>query len=572
MCGIVGFVNKKKEQEGNSKLIDSMIDSIIHRGGDARGCFVDKNVAIGHTRLAILDLSTKANQPLECLNYTLSYNGEIYNHDFLREKKLSKVAITSNSDTATLFELLKRYSVNEVLENIQGMYSFAFYDSKRSEIILVVDKFGIKPLYYIDTPNWFAWSSEVKAFKELPDFQFQVNENRLQEYLEYRYVLGEGTLFRNIKRVMPGEYLIYNVKKEKFITKTYFSITKSNSLPVNLEEVLRDSVHDHLMGDAKVGVQLSGGIDSSLIGLFAQEMSKNKIHTFSVGLKDNNWNEFKYSDFIAEKIQSTHHKIVFEPKDFMDNLRAVIYHLDEPLVHPNTVAMYLLAKKARSHVKVLLTGEGADEVFCGYHKYTSLIEGQDLKQFISIIKPEQAKKLLKKISPESVERDKINDSLNGDVINRMSMLDLRAYLPHVLLRQDKAGMMANIENRVPFLYEPVVQYGYNLNSDCKVGEQGTKTPLKEIALKYFPKDFVLRKKCGFGLPISDWLKDDNVMKPLLTKLLESKFIRSYFQISEIKVLIKEHLDTTNKDNSTILFALICIDIWEDIFIKGNLPI
>jgi len=570
MCGIVGFIDKTKIVGNKSDVITRMSESIRHRGGDASGVFTNDNVAIAHTRLAILDLSDLANQPMQNKHSVLAYNGEIYNHSEIRDKKLGDVEITSYSDTATLFGLLNKYSLDGVLQDIQGMYSFSYYDQNKEEVNLCVDKFGIKPLYYVDTPDWFAWSSEAKAFKELPGFKLELNESRIGEYMQFRYALGKETLYKNVFRVMPGECVNYKIKGGLVSSKSNFSLLKTGSHDEDLDTLVRIGVRKHLMGDVKVGVQLSGGIDSSLIGLIAQEESVDQIHTFSIGLKDDEWNEFKYSDYVADKIKSKHHKIIFTPADFVDNLRSVIYHLDEPLVHPNTVPMYLLAKEARNDVKVLLTGEGADEVFCGYGRYESLSEDTNPDRLISILNTDELTTLLKNTPITSCERSEIGKTLRGNIVSRMSTLDIRSYLPHVLMRQDKAGMMANVENRVPFLYEPIVQHGYNLDSNEKVGERGTKTPLKNIALKYFPKDFVLREKCGFGLPISTWLKDKKIMKPFLNSLLESKIMCTYFNMDEVNRLINEHL-ANGKDNSAILFALISLDIWNDIFINGNKP-
>ena len=570
MCGIIGFIDKTNSVADKADLIDRMTKSIDHCGGDADGKFVNNNLAIGHTRLSILDLSDSANQPVQDGLAVLAYNGEIYNHQKLRESKLEEVDFNSHSDTITLFELLKRYPSSEILNEIRGMYSFAFYNVEDKLLALAIDKYGIKPLYYIDTPDWFAWSSEAKAFSELPSFQGKLNEKRLGEYLKYRYVLGENTLLNNVQKLSPGECIKYNLSSNTFNKETYSSTKRDTDTSGDLESILRSSVKDHLMGDVEVGVQLSGGIDSSLVGLIAQEVSDKPVHTFSIGMSDGKWNEFEYSDYVADKIKSTHHKIVFSKEDFINNLRNVIYHLDEPIVHPNTVPMYILAKKARKHVKVLLTGEGADEVFCGYRKYENLQDGEDLNRHVSITDSDQVTKLLKNGYKESIERSKVYSSLSGDVEDRMSILDIKTYLPHVLLRQDKAGMMANLENRVPFLYEPVVQHGLSLDSKHKVGELGPKTPIKNIALKYFPSDFVLREKCGFGLPINEWLKDESVLKPLMMDLTKDDAILEYFNQEEVSKLIDEHL-CEKRDHSNLLFSLVSFTIWYDIFINGNVP-
>lgn len=565
MCGIAGFIDKRKTttQKEREYVVKKMLQLIKHRGGDAYGIKSVESVTIGHTRLSIVDLSSRANQPFsdESQNSILSFNGEIYNHKELREEYLKNVKINSGSDTATLFELLKKFSLESVLKKIHGMFAFCFLNKNRSDLILVLDRFAIKPLYYIDTPKYFAWASEVKAFKALPKFNFQMNKSGLGEYLVFRHVVGSDTLFKNIHKLQAGEYLTYHLKNNVSKIRKYYQLRKSKNTLLSFENVISSSVRDHLMGDTTAGVQLSGGVDSTLVGFFAQKFSKKKLHTFSIGLRDSNWNEFHYSDIVAKKLGTKHHKIIFSKKSFAHLLPKVIYHLDEPLVHPNTVPMYILAKEARKYTKVLLTGEGADEVFYGYNRYFQkskkvLVSNafNDLQFISKIFKGEITVTNRKRI---------LLTARKFNIEDKISFYDIYTYLPHVLLRQDKAGMAANIENRVPFLYTPVVEKGFN--SKIKIGKLGGKTQIKEVALKYFSGPLVLRKKCGFGLPISDWLRDGNVLLPYLSDLVKHPVIKKYFITGTIKQLIRKHLDK-EKDNSSILFTLICLSIWYDVFI------
>lgn len=566
MCGIAGFIDKEKTvtQKEREAIVKKMLLSIKHRGGDAFGIKPVDNVTLGHTRLSIVDLSKLGNQPFsDNQNSSLSFNGEIYNHELLRREYLGEVKIISNSDTATLFELLRKYPIESTLEKIQGMFAFSFLDTKKHKAILAIDRFAIKPLYYIDTPKYFAWASEIKAFKAIPKLDFQINESVLGEYMVFRHVVGPETIFKNIHKLQAGECLIYDLKNNTNKTKRYYQLRKKENAPKFSESLISESIKEHLMGDVVAGVQLSGGVDSSLVALFAQKFSKRKLHTFSIGLADEHWNEFHYSDIVADKLGTKHHKIIFSKSDFARFLPKVIYHLDEPLAHPNTVPMYILAKEARKYTKVLLTGEGADEVFYGYNRYfqkpniaknvlfsNAFNEQREIsKIFKDKISIANRKKILRDIG-------KISDE------DKISFYDIYIYLPHVLLRQDKAGMAANIENRVPFLYTSVVEAGFN--SKTRIGKFGGKSNIKEIALKYFPKEIVLRRKCGFGLPISEWLRDKDVLLPYLIKLTEHECIKKYFVVGEIRRLIDKHL-RKEKDNSSTLFTLICLSIWYDIF-------
>lgn len=568
MCGIVGFIDKRKNTNSKERerIIRKMLRLIKHRGGDAYGVKSTNNISVGHTRLSILDLSYHGDQPFsdEGHNQILSFNGEIYNHNKLRKKYLGDIKIDSNSDTATLFELLKKFSIKSVLEKIHGMFAFSFLSKNGNYLVLALDRFAIKPLYYIDTPKYFAWASEAKAFSALPKYKFQLNEKAIGEYLMFRYIFGSETLFKNIYKLQAGEYMTYNLTNNVIKIKKYYKLQKSKHHKVFSENIISSSVKEHLMGDIIAGVQLSGGVDSSLVALFAQKFSKKRLHTFSIGLKDEKWNEFRHSDFVAKQLKTKHHKLIFSKRDFVRLLPKVTYHLDEPLVHPNTVPMYILAKEARKHTKVLLTGEGADEVFYGYNRYFQK-NRKDKKIIYSnaFNNPQDISKIFKS-KASFKNRDRVlHDSIELSNEDKVSFYDIYTYLPHVLLRQDKAGMAANIENRVPFLYTPVVESGFN--SKTKVGRFGGKTQVKRLAMKYFPKNLVIREKCGFGLPISEWLRDKNGLSVYLSGLTKSKVIRKFFTINAIKKLIKEHL-TEEKDNSSILFSLICLSIWHNIFL------
>ncbi len=569
MCGIAGFIDKNNifTQKEREFITEKMLILMKHRGGDAFGVKSMSNVTLGHTRLSIVDLSKLGNQPFsDNKNSLISFNGEIYNHAILREKYLNEVNISSNSDTATLFELLRKYPIKSTLEKIQGMFAFSFLNTSKNTMVLALDRFAIKPLYYIDTPKYFAWASEIKAFKAIPKFNFQMNESVLGEYMIFRHVVGSETLFKNICKMRSGEYLTYNLKNNTLKTKKYYQLRKRRSVSGFSENIISRSVKDHLMGEVVAGVQLSGGIDSGLVALFAQKLSIEKLHTFSIGLADDHWNEFLYSDTIADRLGTEHHKIIFSKRDFIRLLPKVIYHLDEPLTHPNTVPMYILAKEARKYTKVLLTGEGADEVFYGYNRYFQ--KPNNAKNVLSsntFCNQEIISHILRRKDKISlVNRKKILH--NTKIVNdeyKISFYDMYTYLPHVLLRQDKAGMAANIENRVPFLCTQIVEAG--LNSKTRVGKFGGKTQVKKIALKYFPKELVLRQKCGFGLPISEWLRDNDGLLPHLLKLKKHKLIKNYLVISEIERLTEDHLHG-HKDNSSILFTLICLSIWYDSFI------
>jgi len=367
--------------------------------------------------------------------------------------------------------------------------------------------------------------------------------------------------------MQAGELLTFSLDVNT-VQKTKYFVLQKKEIPEkhSLSRTLESSVKEHLLSDVPIGIQLSGGIDSSLVALFASKHSKVRLHTFAIGMEEKEWNEFVYSDRVANQLGTDHHRIFFTKQDFSHLFSELTYHLDEPVVHPNTIPMYILAKEARKFTKVLLTGEGADEVFMGYSRYNRghdpeivyLNAFSNPKEILGLLKNEQ--------QVDDTERRKILNrtrDMNDD--DRKSFYDIYTYLPHVLLRQDKAGMAANLENRVPFLYDSVVQYGFG--SDGKIGVLGNKTLLKKISLKYFPEDLVLRKKCGFGLPIADWLRDKDALLPELQKVKSHEFIGQYFKMAEIGELIEEHL-SKKRDNSVILYTIIALVVWHDIFIAA----
>lgn len=568
MCGIAGFIDKKSKltNEERVKIVRAMLERIKHRGGDAFGVEASGNVTIGHTRLSIVDTSDRANQPMIDDKFVLSYNGEIYNHNNLRKTYLKNKNISSYSDTATLFELLKTFPLQKVLSFIQGMYAFSFLNETKRTLFLALDKQAIKPLYYIETPEYFAWGSEIKAFQSLPCFKLEFDDELLKEYLIFRHIAGKRTLFKGVQKMRGGEYLAYSLDKNSYTTKTHSFLRKASAQPkLSLEKVLEHSVREHLMSDVPVGVQLSGGVDSSIVAIFAKKHANSRLHTFSIGLEDPKWNEFIYSDKVAKLLGTEHHKIIFTKKDFLRLFEKLTYHLDEPIVHPNTIPMYLVAKEARKYTKVLLTGEGADEVFLGYNRYIQKNTDDLIISNAFSVVPDISK------LPKDNKRLNLNkrkELLRGaKLLNKndaKSFYDIYTYLPHVLSRQDKAGMAANIENRVPFLYDPVVQYGFNLNK--KIGKLGGKTPVKKIALKYLPEDLVLREKCGFGLPIADWLRDEEALLPKLLKITNHPFTKKYLVISEVKNLAEKHL-SKEEDNSVILFSILSLIVWYDVFLS-----
>jgi len=584
MCGIVGFVDKtnKLKETDKQALVERMVERISHRGGDDKGTYSTNGVAIGHARLSILDLSKNGAQPFFNRDKTivLSYNGEIYNYQAVnRTLKEKNYPLQSNCDTETLLYAF----IDEgdgCLTKLNGMFAFSIYDAKASAITLAVDRFSIKPLYYIDTPEWFAWSSEVKSLLLLTGFRAELNESKLSEYFLFRQVSGEETLFKHIHRLLPAQVLTYKITSDTVEKHIYWRLEKKNFGIIDFEKVLLEkldrSVSEHLLADVPVGVQLSGGVDSSLVTALASRYKKD-LNTFSIGLKDESWNEFRYSRVVAEKYHTIHHELIFSEDDFVRALPGLTYFQDEPISHSHSVPMYLLAKEAREYVKVLLSGEGADEVFFGYQRYQRLFGRGARPDDIILSNAFGKSDLIKKISASPYDeaevirqRRSILDPFSGLAwVDQVSYYDVQTYLPSLLLRQDKMGMAATLENRVPFLDYTLVEFGFSLPERLKINTEENKILLKRVTEKYIPRELIYRRKCGFGQPIAAWLRNPKGLGVLLDMLIKYPR-RSFLNYAAIHELITEHRNKS-ADYTEMLWTLINLELWLRIFIDGIKP-
>lgn len=584
MCGIVGFLDKKNrltEIEKN-KLVEKMVELINHRGQDDCGFYVDDKIAIGHTRLSILDLSKNGAQPFfnDGRTAVLSYNGEIYNYLEINKILRKKHELRSNCDTETLFYSYLDKGL-DCLNMLKGMFAFSLYDKAKNKVILAVDRFSIKPLYFLDTQDWLAWSSEVKALLFLPGFKAELAENDLPEYFLFRQVSGERTLFKNIQRVLPAQVIDFDLNTQKLTKSFYWQLEEKNFAGLNYKEVLKEklenSVREHLLSDVPVGVQLSGGVDSSLVTALASRHKKD-LNTFSVGLENNNWNEFKYSRMVAEEYQTIHHEIIFTEDEFVRSLPKLTYFHDEPISHSHSVPMYFLAEKAKKEVTVLLSGEGADEVFFGYKRYLDLFTTKPKGRDILFSNAYGEKELIKKILLIGMENNPAFDYReqvlevggNWDWTNQVSYYDLQTYLPPLLLRQDKMGMAATLENRVPFLDHELVEFGFSLPESLKINSRDNKLLLKEIASEFLPRELIHRRKCGFAQPIGDWLKNNKGLGVYLKMFEDKDFRREFLNYQIIDKVITEHL-SGKKEHTETLWTLINLELWLRIFIDGVQP-
>lgn len=577
MCAIVGVVQKtsSKTVQVREDVVRSMLERMEHRGRDCTGVVTEGNVTLGHNRLSIVDVSASANQPFAQAGGTLlmSYNGEIYNHTDLRSLS-EHYSFATQSDTESLYVGFQALGT-DVFKRIRGMFAVSFYDTEAQRITLAVDQFGIKPLYYIDTPEWFAWASELKAFRALPQSAFAIETGSLYEQGVFRTLAGKQTLVAGVRKLLPGELISYDVQSNQIVEHCHEYLQPL--VAGDVLGLLRASVSEQLMGDAPVGIQLSGGVDSSLIAALACESQPAQaFHTFSIGLADPAWNEFPYSRLMAKQLGTRHHEILFTQEEFCETLPIATYHLDEPVAYPNTVPMLLLAREARKHVKVLLSGEGADELFGGYLRYLKFSETEigtsDVLYSNAFCDPVIATQMFHAVHPQfSPERIATAEAgRHLPPLCRVGKYDLETFLPSLLLRQDKMGMAANLESRFPFLDPRLLSLVHSLPDQERINQGVTKRFLKAIAAAYVPEELINRRKCGFGLPISQWLRDPEGLGRYLSLLRRPGVRRAYLNYPYIEHLVDLHL-SGKQDTSEVLWILISLEVWARVFIDEVQP-
>ena len=371
MCGIVGFVDNRKKAEKN-KILDKMLDRIIHRGPDDSGRLVDNTVALGHRRLSIIDLNT-GGQPIfnEKEEKAIIFNGEIYNYKELKKDLIEKGHVfKTNTDTEVILHGYEEYK-EDILNKLRGMFTFVIYDKKTKELFGARDHFGIKPFYYYQTDDTFMFSSEIKAFFEHPDFKKELNKDVIPMYLRFNFTPTDETFFENVFKLKPGHYFKY--KNGKFSIKRYFYMTFDEKeydykeIVERISNTIKDSVNKHMISDVEVGSFLSSGIDSSYLVSLARPDK-----TYTVGYDIEKYNEINYAKDLANKLKINNTSKKISKQEYFDSLEKVIYHMDEPLADPAAIALYFVAQLASKDVKVVLSGEGADEFFGGYNTYKSM--------------------------------------------------------------------------------------------------------------------------------------------------------------------------------------------------------
>ena len=648
MCGITGFYSNTLSTFNN--IILKMNSAITHRGPDSNNVWQDKNsgIFLGHQRLSIIDLSMAGNQPMVSNSgrFILTYNGEIYNHLEIR-KELKKIDLNikwkSNTDTETLLEALEYWGTEKTLKKTIGMFAFGLWDKRKRSLTLARDRMGEKPLYF----GWqgkklkkvFLFGSELKSLKVHPEFNREINRDAIALQLRHNYIPDPYSIYKGIHKLLPGHYLELTQKdlKQNFLpaSKIYWSLTKSaiygnsnqltqsdENIQDDLEKCLKLSVKQKMISDVPLGAFLSGGIDSSTIVSLMQSQSTHPIKTFTIGFNEDDYNEAQYAKKIANHLGTDHTELYFSSKTALEIIPKLPIIYDEPFSDNSQIPSILLSQLAKKDVKVALSGDGGDELFCGYNRYIStnnwlnkfssipISLREILAYALKLISQNNWNKLFKLLpglnqhvnyghkihkGAKALETSTLLDLYNiffshwqnptevvinsreqgnflsdfkSEVLNfnnhqKMMLLDLITYLPNsILVKVDRASMASSLEARVPFLDHKLIEYVWKIPHALKFRDGNGKWILKQILNKYVPKNLTERPKKGFGIPIGFWLRGP--LKDWAENLLNEKKLsqEGYFNTKLIRDKWKEHL--SNKNNWQYdLWNVLMFQAWID---------
>ncbi len=608
MCGFAGFTGVV---DSNENTINNMLNNIIHRGPDSDGVFSDDVVTLGFRRLSIIDLEGSS-QPIfnEDNSKVIVFNGEIYNYQELRKVLIEKGHIfKTDGDTETLIHLYEEYG-QSMTEHLRGMFSFVIYDKTDKSIFAVRDFFGIKPFYYTMCDNHLIFGSEIKSFFEFPNIKKEFNYDAFENYLSFQYSPLEETFFKGIFKLMPGHSLFF--KDGKIKINKYFHVkfeedkqTLEESIE-KIDEVILNSVATHKISDVEVGSFLSSGVDSSYV---ASTFKGDK--TFTVGFDINGYSEIEYAKILSEKVGIKNYNKLITKEEYFDILPQIQYFMDEPLADPAAVALYFVSNLASKHVKVAMSGEGADEFFGGYNIYKEPIDikmltnlpmpirrlmgkigtmlpkgfkGKNLlirasqtieERFIGNAKMflEDEKNIILKerksnIKPTDITK-KYYDKVKGyNDITKMQYLDIHMWMASdILLKADKMSMANSLEVRVPFLDKEVFEVARKLPLNHRVTKKSTKFAFRQSANKHVPKNVADKKKLGFPVPIRVWLREDETFNKV-KEVLTSEYANKFFNTDELVKLLEEHKDE-KYDNSRKIWTIYMFLLWyQEYFVKA----
>lgn len=627
MCGICGIYDRN-HFEIDPDTLTRMRDVMIARGPDDAGLHISDNIGLGHRRLSIMDTSSAGRQPMCNENKTIcvTFNGEIYNFNELREILAEKHFFCSRTDTEVLVHGYEEWGIEELLLKLNGMFAFAIWDSEKQELILARDRLGIKPLFYMEKDGRVYFSSDIKSICQAYEKDLTLDYCAIDDFLYSYCIPQERSIFSDIKKVLPAHYVVF--RKDATFHGDYWHLSFASKLSMRegeyleeLENRLISAVRCRMMSDVPLGAFLSGGVDSSLVVALMANMSGPPVKTFSMGVREESYNELKYSRMVAEKYSTEHLEFMVEP-DSLGILPELIWAYGEPFADSSQIPTFYISKITGGHVKVVLTGDGGDESFGGYNnaplyhyagryrKYlprllrdgpmpavasglasafggrgvarkiktltaygkgsfkNSLgvggIFGRDLMESMYTAGFRQR---LKEHDPAGIFEKYLEDADWADEVDKALYIDIKTTLPNdYLTKVDVATMMNSIEARSPFLDYRLMDFAAKIPSEIKIRHGRQKYLLKKLAARFVPEKAVYRKKAGFGIPIVFWFRRDE-MKNLLNNVLLGKRAvrRDYFNTDFLRRLLAEHV-SGKKDHGQRLWTLLCLELWHLMFV------
>jgi len=607
MCGIAGIIDQQNPVPRD--LIKQMTDSLTHRGPDDEGFYIEGGIGMGHRRLSIIDLDT-GGQPIcnEDKTIRVIFNGEIYNYRELT-KQLQETGhkFGTRADTETIVHLYEEYGDDCVL-HLRGMFAFALWDDRKKRLLIARDRVGKKPVVYYHRPGRFVFASEIKSILCDRSIDRTVSNNAIDKYLTFGYIPSPDSVYKEIKKLLPGHILVY--EDDKITTKRYWDIeysadgpsTEEEALP-EIEKTLLEATRMRMISDVPLGAFLSGGVDSSLVVGLMSRISDQKVKTFSIGFEEDDYSEIKYARMVAGHLDTEHYEEILKP-DIFEVLEILLEQYDEPFADSSMIPTFLVSRMARKNVTVALSGDGGDEIFAGYNRYTrlnlarrlDLIPG--LRRVASIgskspLVPAPVKRKLnilathgsrRQLELSSIITEKIRSSLytsefseNIDVarqsrptrlylskperLNKWLYSDLHAFLPEdILVKVDRASMATSLETRAPFLDHKVIELMATIPEKLKTRGNTGKYLLKKLAEKYVPHEVIYRSKMGFMIPAAHWFRD-SLRNEIEDKLLAPNSLTSKFVRHEaVSGMLREHVSGAY-DHSPALFALFYLELW-----------
>jgi asparagine synthase (glutamine-hydrolysing) len=634
VCGIAGIVQFAGDARVDVEALRKMCAVMAHRGPDDDGFYVQGRAGLGMRRLSIIDLAT-GHQPIsnEDGSLWIIFNGEIYNHLTLRaQMQAHGHQYRTNSDTESILHLYEEYGRNCV-QHLRGMFTFAIWDARQNRLFAARDRLGIKPFYYHHTPERFLFGSEIKVIFSYPGIRREFRRAALPEYLAFGYLSGPETFFAGIRKLMPGHTLELDQRGEMRI-EPYWDLSggaedKPRSEAYYIQtyrDMLEQAVSSHLMSDVPLGVFLSGGLDSSAVAALMTKLRRDPIETFSVGYAEESYSELPYARAVAQHLHSIHREVLLTRREFFDALPKLIWHEDEPIVWPSSVSLYFVARLAREHVTVVLTGEGSDETLAGYTRYAFTLKNFHVDRVYRRTVPAVLRHavrrsiryssflnvaLRRKLSHTCLARDGAswvslyfdnflsafseNDQAellnrdvaaefgpgaayahvlgywgqsNGDLLHRLLYTDIKTYLVELLMKQDNMSMAASIESRVPFLDHTLVEFAASIPTEFQVRGLTGKHILKKAVQDLLAHSVLYRPKLGFPTPWSGWLAGPQ-RDVIERMLMEPRSLeRGLFNPAAIKRIFQEHR-AKHYDHSDRIWRLLNLEMWHRVCLEGE---